>query len=67
MGKRKAKTHQGTAKRITVTGRGKLRRRRQMGGHLKISKSPRRLRSLNQVVAVSDVDRRKIEALLPNR
>ncbi|HEU4798255.1 MAG TPA: 50S ribosomal protein L35, partial [bacterium] len=60
-------THQGTAKRITVTGRGKLRRGRQMGGHLKIGKSPRRLRSLSQVVAVSDVDRRKIEALLPNR
>lgn len=67
MGKRKAKTHQGTAKRIGVTGRGKLRRGRQMSGHLKISKSPRRLRSLSQEAAVSDVDRRKIEGLLPNR
>lgn len=67
MGKGKAKTHQGTAKRITVTGRGKLRRRRQMAGHLKLSKSPRRLRALRQEGEVSDVDRRKIEALLPNR
>src|SRR4030067_8581 len=41
----KAKTHQGTAKRITVTGGGKLRRGRQMAGHLKVTKSPRRPRS----------------------
>lgn len=67
MGKRKAKTHQGTAKRIGVTGRGKLRRGRQMAGHLKLSKSARRLRALSQEVGVSGVDRRKIEALLPNR
>jgi len=63
----KAKTHQGTAKRIAVTGRGKLRRRRQMAGHLKLTKSPRRLRSLRRESAVSGPDRRKLEALLPNR
>lgn len=67
MGKRKVKTHQGTAKRIAVTGRGKLRRGRQMGGHLKVSKSTRRLRALRQETAVSDADRRKIEGLLPYR
>lgn len=63
----KGKTHQGTAKRIGITGSGKLRRGRQMSGHLKVTKRPRRLRSLKREVAVSPRDRRKIEALLPNR
>jgi large subunit ribosomal protein L35 len=63
----KARTHQGTAKRIAVTGRGKLLRRRQMSGHLKIAKTPKRLRSLRARVGVSGRDRRKIESLLPNR
>ncbi len=63
----KAKTHRGTAKRISITGGGKLRRGRQMAGHLKVTKRPRRLRSLNQEVEVSGRDRRRIEALLPNR
>lgn len=63
----KAKTHQGTAKRITVTGSGKLRRGRQMAGHLKVTKTPRRLRSLRSRAEVSGRDRRKVEALLPNR
>ncbi len=63
----KAKTHQGTAKRITVTARGKLRRGRQMGGHLKVVKSPKRLRSLQRGTIIHGSDRRKIEALLPYR
>jgi large subunit ribosomal protein L35 len=63
----KAKTHQGTAKRIGITGSGKLRRGRQMSGHLKVTKRPRRLRSLKQETGVSSRDRRKIEAMLPNR
>ena len=63
----KAKTHQGTAKRIAVTATGKLRRGRQMAGHLKIAKSARRLRALRQEAAVSPQDRRKIEGLLPHR
>lgn len=63
----KAKTHQGTVKRIGVTGSGKLRRGRQMAGHLKVTKRPRRLRALKREVAVSARDRRKIEAMLPNR
>jgi large subunit ribosomal protein L35 len=64
---RKAKTHQGAAKRLTVTPRGKLRRRRQMGGHLKVSKSPKRLRMLGQRTVVHPSDRRRLEALLPYR
>ena len=63
----KVKTHQGTVKRIGITGRGKLRRGRQMAGHLKVSKSPRRLRLLAQRVGVHEHDRRRLERLLPYR
>ncbi len=63
----KAKTHQGTAKRIRVTARGKLMRGRQMAGHLKVVKSQKRLRTLAQKVEVDRRLRRKVEALLPYR
>ena len=63
----KTKTHQGTAKRITVTARGKLIRGRQMAGHFKVVKSPRRRRSLKREVVVHGDNRWKIEALLPYR
>ncbi len=63
----KAKTHQGTGKRITVTARGKLRRGRQMAGHLKVTKGPKRLRALRRQVAVHAHDRRRLKLLLPYR
>ncbi len=63
----KAKTHQGTAKRITVTARGKLRRGRQMAGHLKVTKGPKRLRALGHQVAVDSHDTARLKALLPYR
>lgn len=63
----KTKTHQGTAKRIKVTGRGKLLRGHQMSGHFKVVKSPKRQRALAQEVPVHADYRRKIEALLPYR
>jgi large subunit ribosomal protein L35 len=61
----KAKTHQGTAKRIGITARGKMRRGRQMAGHLKIAKSPRQLRALGQEVGVDPRDQRRLARLLP--
>src|SRR5439155_24269829 len=39
-----AKTHQGTAKRIGITARGKLTRGRQMAGHPRVGKSLKRRR-----------------------
>jgi large subunit ribosomal protein L35 len=63
----KVKTHQGTAKRIGVSARGKLMRGKQMAGHLKVSKRPRRLRRLRQRVAVRSADERRIAQLLPYR
>ncbi len=40
----KLKTHRGTAKRIRVTGTGKLLRRRAFGGHFLAGKSESRKR-----------------------
>ncbi len=59
------KTHQGTAKRIGITGGGKLTRGRQHGGHLKVKKRPKRRRSLRSKVLVHPSDDRGIRALVP--
>ena len=61
----KLKTHQGAAKRFRVTARKKILRRRQMGGHLMVSKRPARRRSLRQVREVSPRDRTRIDRLIP--
>lgn len=61
----KAKTHQGTRKRIRITGSGKLLRGRQGGGHLKQKKSPRRRRDLGRQVPVSPRDEGRVRQLLP--
>ncbi|MDR7417944.1 MAG: 50S ribosomal protein L35 [Armatimonadota bacterium] len=61
----KAKRHQGTAKRIAVTGSGKLTRGRQHGGHLKVKKRPKRKRSLRAQVAVHAADDERVRRLLP--
>jgi large subunit ribosomal protein L35 len=61
----KAKTHQGTHKRIRVTGGGKLLRRRQGAGHLKEKKRGRRLRSLAQEVPVAPGEVPRIRRLIP--
>ncbi len=44
----KMKTNKAVAKRIKVTGTGKLRRRRPLTSHLKSTKSPKRRRALRQ-------------------
>lgn len=59
------KAHQGTAKRIRVTGSDKLLRGRQHGGHLKVKKRPKRRRSLRAEVAVHAADQARIRRLLP--
>lgn len=61
----KAKRHQGTVKRIGVTGSGKLVRGRQHGGHLKVKKRPKRRRSLRAEVRVHGSDDARTRRLLP--
>ncbi|MDQ7848703.1 MAG: 50S ribosomal protein L35 [Armatimonadota bacterium] len=62
---KRAKTHQGTAKRMSRTGSGKLVRGRQQGGHLMVKKRPKRRRSLRRRVEVHPADVPKIARLLP--
>jgi large subunit ribosomal protein L35 len=61
----KAKRHQGTAKRVGVTGAGRLTRGRQHGGHLKVKKRPKRRRSLRARVPVHTADGARVRRLLP--
>lgn len=49
----KLKTHKGTAKRIKVTGTGKLVRRRAFGAHLLAKKSKSRKRAINTPAVVT--------------
>lgn len=47
------KTHKGTAKRVKITGSGKITRRRAFGAHLLSKKSKSRKRSINTTALVT--------------
>lgn len=49
----KMKTHKGTAKRIKITGTGKLMRRRAFGAHLLSKKSKSRKRAINTTATIT--------------
>jgi large subunit ribosomal protein L35 len=58
----KLKTHKGAAKRLKVTGTGKVKRRRAYKSHILTKKSPKRKRRLRQgtlVATPGDVKRMK--------
>lgn len=61
----KMKTHRGAAKRLRVTGTGKVARRRAGKSHLLEHKSAHRKRRLRQGTLISKADRRKVRKLLP--
>jgi large subunit ribosomal protein L35 len=54
----KMKTHRGAAKRIKVTGTGKLRRRQAFLNHILEKKSSTRTRRLGRETDVAPGDRR---------
>ena len=60
----KLKTKKAVAKRIKITGTGKLMRRRPMKGHLKSSKSPKRIRNLRKSRPLSKSFTRSARRLL---
>lgn len=49
----KMKTNKSVAKRLKVTARGKIRRHRAGAGHLRSSKSPKRIRRFRRSTALS--------------
>jgi large subunit ribosomal protein L35 len=60
----KMKTHRGAAKRFSVTGTGRIRRRKAFRAHLLEKKSTRRTRRLGRVAEVTGGDKKRVERLL---
>ena len=60
----KMKTNKAAAKRLKVTARGKFKRHRVGAGHLKSSKSPKRLRRLRAATMVPAAFRKHAKHLL---
>ena len=60
----KQKTHKGLAKRVKVTARGKVKRRKSFVGHLLSGRSAKRLRRLRAPTLMPKADaRRTLRAL----
>ncbi|MGP0029016.1 MAG: 50S ribosomal protein L35 [Acidimicrobiales bacterium] len=60
----KMKTDRGAAKRIKVTGTGRLRRRKAFRSHLLESKSSVRTRRLGRETEVAKADERAVRRML---
>ena len=60
----KQKTHKGTAKRIKVNGKGKLRREQAGKRHLNESLSSKRRRELSGTTDVARADQKRMKRLL---
>jgi large subunit ribosomal protein L35 len=63
----KIKTHRGAAKRIRITGSGKLMRRKANRSHLLEKKPSKRTRRLGRPTEVKAGDRDKVERMLGRR
>ncbi|HBA53217.1 50S ribosomal protein L35 [Syntrophorhabdus aromaticivorans] len=61
----KVKTHRGLAKRVKVTGRGKLKRAKAFHSHLLSSKTPKMKRRLSRADTVHPSDAKRIKSLIP--
>lgn len=61
----KIKTHKGTAKRIKITGTGKILRTRGFQNHKKSAKNKRSLRTMDDMVPVTPGMRRRIRLMVP--
>ncbi|MDQ6662437.1 MAG: 50S ribosomal protein L35 [Chloroflexota bacterium] len=63
--KQKLKTHKAMAKRVKITGSGKIMRRKVAINHLRRNKSPQAVRSMDKDFEVKSSDTRRIKRLLP--
>ena len=61
----KMKTHRGAAKRVKLTGTGKLKRSKAYTSHILTKKSPKRKRNLRKATEVSAGDLKRVRKLLP--
>ena len=60
----KQKTHKGLAKRVKITGGGKVSRRKAFGGHLMSTKSGNRCRALGQSTGMTATETKKTRIAL---
>ena len=60
----KVKTRKSIAKRIKVTARGKLLRRRPGAGHLKSRKNPRQIRKFREEVELAPAFAKQAKTML---
>jgi large subunit ribosomal protein L35 len=63
--KQKLKTHKAMAKRVKVTGTGKMMRRKVALNHLRRNKSPQAVRSMDKDFQLPASDTRRMKRLLP--
>ena len=61
----KMKTHRGAAKRVKVTGTGKLKRMRSNKSHILTKKTTKRKRRLRKPDLVSAADSKRLNKILP--
>jgi large subunit ribosomal protein L35 len=61
----KLKTHRGFAKRVKVTGTGKLKRAKAFHSHLLSSKTPKMKRRLSRADTIHPSDAKRIKKLIP--
>ncbi|HOJ71621.1 MAG TPA: 50S ribosomal protein L35 [Syntrophorhabdaceae bacterium] len=61
----KQKTHRGLAKRVKVTGSGKIKRSKAFHSHLLSSKTPKMKRRLSRSDTVHPADAKRIKKLIP--
>jgi large subunit ribosomal protein L35 len=60
----KMKTHKGTAKRVKLTGSGKLMRERAFGGHFLAGKSASRKRNINKSAEITGSTAKNVKRAL---
>jgi len=61
----KLKTHRGFAKRVKVTGTGKLKRAKAFHSHLLSSKTPKMKRRLSRSDTIHPSDAKRVKKLIP--
>ena len=60
----KMKSNSGAKKRFTVTGSGRLKRKKAFASHILTKKSPKRKRNLRSATLVSPVDEPRMRKLI---
>ena len=61
----KLKSHSGAKKRFSLTGTGKIKRKKQGARHILTGKSPGRMRHLKKSGTLNKTDTKMIRTILP--